>query len=148
MTQPEHYDVVVTTNMFGDIITDLAAVLQGGLGLAVGMNVSDSRGMFEPIHGSAPDIAGRGIANPMAMILAAQEGLRWLGGQRDDAGLTEAAGRIEGAVRAVLSEGRTLPADLARDGAGVSTREVADAVLEGLEGASGARPARKLRAVP
>ena len=132
ITSPERYDVVVTTNMFGDIITDLAAVLQGGMGMAVGMNVSKGHGMFEPIHGSAPDIAGQERANPLAMILAAGEGLRWLGGRTEDAALNRAANRIETAVRRMLLEGRTLPADLARGGDVAKTREVTDAVLRHL----------------
>ena len=70
---PERFDVIATTNMFGDIITDLGAVLQGGMGLAASGNLNPMRtapSMFEPVHGSAPDIAGRGIANPLAAILS------------------------------------------------------------------------------
>src|SRR5439155_1658817 len=77
--QPEYYDVCVTTNMFGDIVTDLASVLQGGMGMAVGCNVGDRHAMFEPIHGSAPKHAGKDKVNPTAMILATAEALRWLG---------------------------------------------------------------------
>ena len=75
LTQPERYDVCVTTNMFGDILTDLASVLQGGMGMAVGCNVGDDHAMFEPIHGSAPPLAGKDRANPMAMLLATGEAL-------------------------------------------------------------------------
>ena len=73
VTSPERFDVIVTTNMFGDIITDLGAVLQGGMGLAASGNLNPDRtapSMFEPVHGSAPDIAGKGIANPLAAILS------------------------------------------------------------------------------
>ena len=75
LTQPERYDVCVTTNMFGDILTDLASVLQGGMGMAVGCNVGDDHAMFEPIHGSAPPLAGKDRANPMAMLLATGEAM-------------------------------------------------------------------------
>ena len=73
VVSPERFDVIVTTNMFGDIITDLGAVLQGGMGLAASGNLNPDRtapSMFEPVHGSAPDIAGKGIANPLAAILS------------------------------------------------------------------------------
>ena len=73
VTSPERFDVIVTTNMFGDIITDLGAVLQGGMGLAASGNLNPERtfpSMFEPVHGSAPDIAGKGVANPLAAILS------------------------------------------------------------------------------
>ncbi len=112
ITQPEYYDVCVTTNMFGDIVTDLASVLQGGMGLAVGCNVGDEHAMFEPIHGSAPKHAGKDKANPMAMILAVAEGLRWLGERKGDKSLEKGAVAVEGAVAAVLEEGKTLTYDL------------------------------------
>ena len=73
--------------MFGDIVTDLASVLQGGMGMAVGCNVGDDHAMFEPIHGSAPRHAGQDKVNPIAMILATAEGLRWLGGRKGDEAL-------------------------------------------------------------
>ena len=98
LTQPERYDVCVTTNMFGDILTDLASVLQGGMGMAVGCNVGDDHAMFEPIHGSAPPLAGRDRANPMAMMLAAGEALAWLGRRHADGRLARAHHAIEGAV--------------------------------------------------
>jgi hypothetical protein len=98
MGQPEYYDVVVTTNMFGDIVTDLASVLQGGMGMAVGANVGDDHGMFEPIHGSAPKHAGKDKVNPIAMILAVKEGLEWLGARKDDPRLGRGGQAIEAAV--------------------------------------------------
>src|SRR5258706_11602735 len=79
LTQPERYDVCVTTNMFGDILTDLASVLQGGMGMAVGCNVGDDHPMFEPIHGSAPPPPGKDGANPLGMLLATGEALPGLG---------------------------------------------------------------------
>ena len=110
--QPEQYDVCVSTNMFGDIVTDLASVLQGGMGMAVGCNIGDAHAMFEPIHGSAPKHAGQDKANPMAAILAGAEALRWLGGQKADAALGRAAQAIEESVAAVVAAGETLTYDL------------------------------------
>ena len=109
---PERYDVLVTSNLFGDIVTDLASVLQGGMGLAVGCNLGDEHGMFEPIHGSGPDIAGKDQANPMAMVLALKESLDWLGARRGDPELTRAAELIERAVRAQVLAGEVLTADI------------------------------------
>ncbi|MEQ9502163.1 MAG: isocitrate/isopropylmalate dehydrogenase family protein [Deltaproteobacteria bacterium] len=113
--EPERYDVVVTTNMFGDIITDLASVLQGGMGMAVGCNVGDDHAMFEPIHGSAPQFAGKDQLNPNAMILSVAEALRWLGRRKDDAKLVEAGDAVEEAVKAVLASGEALTFDLTSD---------------------------------
>jgi 3-isopropylmalate dehydrogenase len=112
ITRPEHYDVCVTTNLFGDIVTDLASVLQGGMGMAVGCNLGDEHAMFEPIHGSAPAIAGQDKANPMAMMLAAGEMLVWLGGRHGDARLTAAGAHIEAAVAALCARGEPLTEDL------------------------------------
>jgi len=109
---PESYDVAVTSNMFGDIATDLAAVLQGGLGMAAGGNVGAEHGMFEPIHGSAPKHAGKDVVNPIAMVLAAQMMLDWLGRKRGDRTLLQAADVVERAVESVLAEGRVLTYDL------------------------------------
>ena len=99
LTQPERYDVCVTTNMFGDILTDLASVLQGGMGMAVGCNVGDDHAMFEPIHGSAPPLAGKDRANPMAMLLATGEALAWLGRRYADDRLLARAPRDRGRGR-------------------------------------------------
>lgn len=135
LVAPEKYGVVVTTNLFGDILTDLAALLQGGMGMAVGCNVGDEHAMFEPIHGSAPDIAGTHRANPMAMILAAAEAFRWLGERRAQSELQEAARRVEAAVAAVLARGTPLTADLVgSDGAPTSavTRAVVEAIESGV----------------
>jgi 3-isopropylmalate dehydrogenase len=109
---PESYDVAVTSNMFGDIATDLAAVLQGGMGMAAGGNVGDEHAMFEPIHGSAPKHAGKDVVNPTAMILATQMMLEWVGRRKKDRALQESAVVVEKAVEAVLREGTTLTYDL------------------------------------
>lgn len=127
LTQPEKYDVCVTTNMFGDILTDLASVLQGGMGMAVGCNVGDDHAMFEPIHGSAPPLAGKDKANPMAMIMATGEALGWLGRRHNDERLTHAQRAIEDAVASIVFAGKPLTADL---GGRASRSEVAFAIRE------------------
>ena len=132
ITEPERYDVVVTTNMFGDIITDLASVLQGGMGMAVGCNVGDQHGMFEPIHGTAPPFAGQDRLNPMAMIGALAEGLRWLGARRRVRALQSAATAIEGAIRDVLSAGEPLTFDLVGEDRCASMSAVTDAIVSRL----------------
>jgi isocitrate dehydrogenase (NAD+) len=103
--RPEQFDVVVTTNMFGDILSDLAAGLVGGLGLAPGANIGTGAAIFEPVHGSAPDIAGKGVANPAAQILAAALMLEHLGEG-------EAARRVREAVRAAIVDDGVRTADL------------------------------------
>jgi isocitrate/isopropylmalate dehydrogenase len=112
LRSPEGYDVAVTTNVFGDIATDLAAVLQGGLGMAAGGNIGDEHAMFEPIHGSAPKHAGKDEVNPIAMILAVQMMLDWLGRRKRDKALREAAAVVEKSVETVLKAGTTLTYDL------------------------------------
>ncbi len=130
MGQPEYYDVCVTTNMFGDIVTDLASVLQGGMGMAVGANVGAEHGMFEPIHGSAPRHAGKDKVNPMAMILAVKEGLDWLGRRKQDDALRAAASAIEGAVEAVLEAGAPLTYDLVGEDRAAPCSVVGQAIAE------------------
>jgi isocitrate/isopropylmalate dehydrogenase len=103
---PERYNVVVATNMMGDIITDLAAVLQGGMGFASGGNIGGTHGMFEPVHGSAPKYAGKNQVNPFATFFAVEQLLRWLGGRNADSRLLGAADRLERAIAAVLRDGR------------------------------------------
>ena len=119
---PQQFQVIVTTNMFGDILSDEAAGLVGGLGMAPSGNVGDDLCIFEPVHGSAPDIAGKGIANPVATILSAAMMLEWLGEK-------EAADRVEAAVLKVLEEGEVRTPDL---GGANTTDDVADAVIERL----------------
>lgn len=130
--QPEHYDVVVTTNMFGDIVTDLASVLQGGMGMAVGCNVGDQHAMFEPIHGSAPKYAGQDKVNPLAMILSVKEALAWLGTQKGLPKLSQAALAVEEAVAQVLAEGKTLTYDLVGEERASRGAQVTQAVVERL----------------
>jgi 3-isopropylmalate dehydrogenase len=125
ITSPERFDVIVTTNMFGDIITDLGAVLQGGMGLAASANLNPDRtapSMFEPVHGSAPDIAGKGIANPLASILSVAMLL-------DHLNLARAAERIRAAVRQVLLRPSPRTPDLGGD---ATTAAVGRAVREAL----------------
>ncbi len=132
--QPEYYDVLVTTNMFGDIVTDLASVLQGGMGMAVGCNVGDNNAMFEPIHGSAPKHAGKDKVNPMAMILSTAEALRWLGERHDEESLKKAGDAIEAAIKAVLAKGDTLTYDLVGVDAAAKMSTVTTSILAELDG--------------
>lgn len=122
---PQQYDVVVTTNQFGDILSDIGAGLVGGLGLAPGLCVGATQAMAQATHGSAPDIAGRDIANPYAMIMSGQMLLAWLGRRKAEPRAIAAAGLIEDAVGRVIAEGRTLTPDL---GGTASTRAMGDAV--------------------
>ena len=119
ITRPETFDVIVTTNMFGDILSDEAAGLVGGLGMAPSGNIGDQNAIFEPIHGTAPRMAGKSIANPMATILSASMMLDWLDER-------QAAKNIEEAVINVLTEGKVLTPDL---GGSAKTNEVAQAVV-------------------
>jgi isopropylmalate/isohomocitrate dehydrogenase-like protein len=118
--EPEMFDVVVTTNMFGDILSDEAAQIVGGLGFAAGANIGDAYGMFEPVHGSAPKYAGKNKVNPVAMILAAKMMMEYLSE-------TEAAGLIERAVKKVLKERKVRTYDLGGDS---TTQEVSEAIAE------------------
>jgi isocitrate/isopropylmalate dehydrogenase len=130
LTQPERYDVCVTTNMFGDILTDLASVLQGGMGMAVGCNLGDEHAMFEPIHGSAPPLAGKDRANPLAMLLATGEMLKWLGDRWSDVRLSRGGHAIEASVAAVVAKGAPLTADLVGADAAAARSEVARVIRE------------------
>jgi isopropylmalate/isohomocitrate dehydrogenase-like protein len=121
--KPQVYDVIVTTNMFGDILSDEAAGLVGGLGLAPSANIGDAYALFEPVHGSAPDIAGKGIANPIAAILSAKMMLEYIGE-------IKWAERVETAVAAVLNNGTKITPDI---GGISSTFEVTDAIIEALD---------------
>jgi 3-isopropylmalate dehydrogenase len=124
--RPRDFDVLVTENMFGDILSDLAAALVGGMGMAPSADIGDTASVFQPAHGTAPDIAGRGVANPVAMILSVALMLEWLG--RD--GTIAAAARIRDAVAAVLSDPARRTPDL---GGKLTTREMSEAVLAHLE---------------
>jgi tartrate dehydrogenase/decarboxylase/D-malate dehydrogenase len=123
--RPEIFDVVVASNLFGDILTDLSAIITGSVGLAASGNINPERtapSMFEPVHGSAPDIAGKGIANPLAAILSA-------GMLLDHLGLTKGAAAVRRAVAAVLKAGKPRTPDL---GGSAHTNDVTDAVLAAL----------------
>jgi tartrate dehydrogenase/decarboxylase/D-malate dehydrogenase len=120
---PDWFDVVVASNLFGDILSDLGPAVAGGIGIAPSANLNPERNypsMFEPVHGSAPDIAGKGIANPIATLWSVVMLLEFF----DQNAASEA---LMGAIEAVTSEGRALTPDL---GGKVGTREFTDAVLE------------------
>ncbi|MBB5942181.1 MULTISPECIES: 3-isopropylmalate dehydrogenase [Xanthomonas] len=128
LAKPREYDVIVTENMFGDILTDEASMLAGSLGLLPSASLGEGRiGLYEPIHGSAPDIAGKGIANPYATILSAALLLR------HSLGLEAEAAAIEQAVNAAL-DAKAFTADLAAPGQGISTEAATQAVLQHLQG--------------
>ena len=120
--EPEKFEVIVTTNMNGDILSDLGSGLVGGLGVAPGANLGTDIAIFEAVHGSAPDVAGKNVVNPMAVLLSGVMMLRHLG--MFDKGMM-----IEQAVLATLEDG-ILTADLKRDGSAASTTEFTDAVIE------------------
>jgi len=120
--KPELYDVLVLPNLYGDIVSDLAAGLVGGLGVAPGANIGEDGAVFEAVHGSAPKYAGQNKANPTALILSGALMLRHLG-------YAEVGERVEGAVRAVIAEGRTVTSDL---GGNAGTSQFADAVIDRL----------------
>ena len=124
LQNPGHMDVLVMENMFGDILSDLATALCGGLGMAPSGDVGDEHAMFQPSHGSAPTIAGQGIANPIATILSAQMMLDWLGRRHGDEAALKGAALIDGAVGIVAMSG-PLTMDV---GGTASTSEVGDAV--------------------
>jgi 3-isopropylmalate dehydrogenase len=123
---PEWFDVVVTTNMFGDIATDLGSVLQGGMGMAASGNIGDEHGLFEPVHGSSPKHAGKGVVNPIATLNSVQLMLEWLGMRCDDADALAAAAIIEKAISAQILSGDELTYDL---GGTASTSQVGDGIV-------------------
>ncbi|MEO7965136.1 MAG: isocitrate/isopropylmalate family dehydrogenase [Gemmatimonadaceae bacterium] len=122
--KPEQFDVIVTTNLFGDILSDLISGLVGGLGLAPGANIGEHAAIFEAVHGTAPDIAGQGIANPTALTFAACLMLEHVGD-------VDTARKVRGAVESVLREGKTITRDL---GGSASTMQFADAVVSRMKG--------------
>jgi isocitrate dehydrogenase (NAD+) len=119
---PNQFDIIVTTNLFGDILSDLASGLVGGLGLAPGANIGAGAAIFEAVHGSAPDIAGKNLANPAALLLAGTMMLRHLD-------MIDEAARIESALAQVIAEGRSVTRDLNRD-SGVGTTEMTQAIID------------------
>ena len=127
LNRPEHYDVVVMENMFGDILSDLGSATVGSLGLSPSAEVGDRHGLFQPIHGSAPDIAGKGIANPIAAILSAAMMFEWLGERHGDEEASLVGAKIHQAVELVLAERKYRTPDL---GGKDTTRAVGDAIAE------------------
>ena len=119
---PHRFDIIVTTNLFGDILSDLCAGLVGGLGLTPGANIGDDRGIFEAVHGSAPDIAGQNIANPTALMLASAMMLDYLN-------MNDAAERLRAAIRRVIGAGDCTTQDL---GGTATTTEYTEALLREL----------------
>lgn len=127
--KPWDFDVLVTENMFGDILSDLGAGLMGGLGLAPSADIGLEHAVFQPCHGSAPDIAGKGLANPFAMILSAAMMLEWLGVKHDNSALSKDGTRLREAVEDVVASGALLTRDL---GGTAGTEAAASAVLDAL----------------
>ena len=127
--KPWQYDVLVTENMFGDILSDLIASLVGGMGMAPSGDIGDHHGLFQPAHGTAPDIAGQGIANPTAMILSAAMMLDWLAVRQDDAALAVGARAIESAVQSAFASQAVRPREF---GGKSGTADITRAVLERL----------------
>jgi 3-isopropylmalate dehydrogenase len=126
---PLAFDVIVTTNLYGDILSDEAAQLVGGLGMTPSANIGTEFALFEPVHGAATDIAGKGVANPVAMILTVAMMLDWLAKTRNDKLCAVGASAIRGAVNRVLVAGTRTP-DL---GGKASTAQVAEAVAKAIE---------------
>jgi 3-isopropylmalate dehydrogenase len=128
VTNPERYDVVVSENVFGDITSEIAAGVVGGLGVAPSGDVSETHGVFQPSHGSAPDIAGKGVANPVATILSAAMMLDWLSDKHGDERCAKVAAAIRAATAAVLASGPKT-----RDlGGSAGTAEVTKAIRDAL----------------
>jgi len=130
---PWNYDVLVMENMFGDILSDLGAGLVGGLGLGPSAEIGDRYALFQPSHGSAPQIAGTNVANPVATILSAGMMLDWLGQHNADTNLNMAAYRIESAVAEIIRSGKVLTPDLGGD---ATTEQMGDAILKVIESSS------------
>ena len=128
--KPWIFDVMVTENMFGDILSDLGAGLMGGLGLAPSADIGHDHAVFQPCHGSAPDIAGQGVANPMAMLLSAAMMLEWLGGRHEVPAMVADGGRLRNAVDQVVADAQVLTRDL---GGHAGTAEVAAAVWDAVQ---------------
>lgn len=128
--RPWDFDVMVTENMFGDILSDLAAALMGGMGLAPSADIGDKNAVFQPCHGSAPDIMGQGKANPTAMILSAAMMLDWLGRRHGDEACVRAGGLVRQAVSEAFESGGLRPFEL---GGTAGTEAIAEAVLQALD---------------
>ena len=129
INRPSHYDVIVTENMFGDIISDLGAATIGGMGMSPSAELGDGNGFFQASHGSAPDIAGKGIANPYGTILAAAMMLNWLGLRHADPRLIDAGKRIETSVTYALADKSVLSRDI---GGTAGSLEITEVICAGL----------------
>jgi len=127
---PAQFDVIVTTNQFGDILTDLGAGLVGGLGLAPGLCVGELQAMAQATHGSAPDISGQNIANPYAMIMSGKMLFAWLGQKHQEGGASKTANLVDAAMAKVISEAKFVTPDL---GGKASTQEMGDAISEAIK---------------
>ena len=136
--KPEYYDVVVAPNAFGDIISDLAGALIGGLGMIPSGNIGKEKAVFEPVHGSAPDIAGTGKANPIAALLSTAMMMEWLGKRFDDLAPVNVAKQIRRAVEEVLREGKVRTPDLCQgawsDVKPSTTKDVTSEVIRKMKG--------------
>ncbi len=128
--QPWNFDVLVTENMFGDILSDLGAALMGGMGMAPSADIGDHHAVFQPCHGSAPDIAGMGKANPTAMLLSAAMMLEWLGEKHDVPELIQAGELAVQAVDNAFAGGNLIPTEL---GGEAGTDQVISAVMQELD---------------
>jgi len=129
LMKPWAYDVMVTENMFGDILSDLAAGLVGGMGMAPSADIGDQHGLFQPAHGTAPDIMGLGKANPTAMLLSAAMMLEWLGERHGETRLADGAALIEKAIGEIFASGKIRPIELGgRHGSQAVTRAVIDEI--------------------
>ena len=130
VTQPWSFDVMVMENMFGDILSDLGAGLMGGMGMAPSADIGDKNAVFQPCHGTAPDIAGKGIANPTAMYLSGAMMLLWLGREKGDEACTRAGELLNRAVDRVYSNGELIPIEI---GGGSGTRDIHRAVMAAVD---------------
>ncbi|MDX1486997.1 MAG: isocitrate/isopropylmalate family dehydrogenase [Acidiferrobacterales bacterium] len=128
--KPDAFDVLVTTNMYGDILSDEAAELAGGLGLAAALNAGDKHAVAQAVHGSAPDIAGRGIANPTALMLSTAMLLDWLGVRYKHDALVKAAAHLDAAIDTVLTDSSAHTPDL---GGNASTDEFSESLVRAIE---------------
>jgi 3-isopropylmalate dehydrogenase len=126
VTSPSDWDVLVMENQFGDILSDLGAAIVGGLGMAPSAEIGEDHGLFQPSHGTAPQLAGKNVANPVATILSASMMLDWLGDRHQDAAVAEAGKLLESVVAGLLAEGKLKTAD---QGGSNSTSDVAAEVM-------------------
>jgi 3-isopropylmalate dehydrogenase len=128
---PWNWDVMITENMFGDILSDAAAALMGGMGMAPSADIGDKHALFQPCHGTAPDIMGTGKANPTAMLLSGAMMLDWLGETMGDDAFADAGERLRQAVRAAFADGTLVPCEV---GGSAGLKQVTDRVLDALKG--------------